>query len=296
MEEQILKILRDSNDSPLNAAEFAQRLNLPPSRQAELTLALKRLERAGHVARIKKDNRYALPLEADLIPGRLRMNRQGGGLLQPSDPNLGAISVAPTATGTAMHGDRVLVRRDVPAWVRGPKAQPRPPAGSCASWNGAHADRRHAAARPAVPYVIPDDPRIPHDIYVPPPRDVGRPAQLGDKVVVELRRMESRHTNPEGEIIEVLGAAGRGRRGHAVGAAPIQLAAAFPEDGPAGGARLRHAASAPPTCAGRVDCRRHQVITIDPDDAKDFDDAICLERLGRTNGSCGCTSPTCRIT
>ena len=32
----------------------------------------------------------------------------------------------------------------------------------------------------------------------------------------------------------------------------------------------------------RVDCRKHQVITIDPDDAKDFDDAICLERAGPT--------------
>ena len=55
-------------------------------------------------------------------------------------------------------------------------------------------------------YVIPDDPRIPHDIYVPEPRDVGRPARIGDKVVVELREWESRHTNPEGEIVEVLGA------------------------------------------------------------------------------------------
>ena len=54
-------------------------------------------------------------------------------------------------------------------------------------------------------YVIPDDPRMPHDIYVPPPRDVGRPARVGDKVVVELHEWESRHTNPEGEIIEVLG-------------------------------------------------------------------------------------------
>ena len=54
-------------------------------------------------------------------------------------------------------------------------------------------------------YVIPDDPRMPHDIYVREPRDVGRPANAGDKVVVELGEWESRHTNPEGEIVEVLG-------------------------------------------------------------------------------------------
>ena len=46
---------------------------------------------------------------------------------------------------------------------------------------------------------------MPHDIYVPTPKDVGRPARPGDKVVVEPRQWESRHTNPEGEIIEVLG-------------------------------------------------------------------------------------------
>ena len=68
------------------------------------------------------------------------------------------------------------------------------------------ANRRHAAKGSQFLFVIPDDPRMPHDIYVPEPRDVGRPAHIGDKVVVELREWESRNTNPEGEIIEVLGA------------------------------------------------------------------------------------------
>ena len=55
-------------------------------------------------------------------------------------------------------------------------------------------------------FVTPDDPRIAHDILVPEPRDVGRPARIGDKVVVELREWDSPHTSPEGEIVEVLGA------------------------------------------------------------------------------------------
>ena len=44
-----------------------------------------------------------------------------------------------------------------------------------------------------------------HDIMVPTPRDVGRPARSGDKVVVELLDWESPHHSPEGEITEVLG-------------------------------------------------------------------------------------------
>ena len=44
-----------------------------------------------------------------------------------------------------------------------------------------------------------------HDIYVPPAKDVGLKPREGDKVVVELGEWESRHTNPDGVIIEVLG-------------------------------------------------------------------------------------------
>src|SRR5439155_1023358 len=58
-------------------------------------------------------------------------------------------------------------------------------------------------------YVVPDDPRFVHDIYVHPERDQqpGTSANVGDKVVVRLEPWESRHVNPEGEIIEVLGPA-----------------------------------------------------------------------------------------
>src|ERR1019366_2772736 len=127
-------------------------------------------------------------------------------------------------------------------------------------------------------YVIPDDPRIPHDIYVVPPRDVGRPANLGDKVVVELREWESRHTNPEGEIIEVLGAPDEEGVDMLSVLRQYELPLHFPK-------AVLHEAHVigsvvhEKDLAGRLDCRAHQVVTIDPDDAKDFDDAICLERV-----------------
>ena len=57
----------------------------PPNRQQELQRELHRLEQAGRIARIK-GNRYILPREADLIPGRIRINRAGKGFLQPDDP------------------------------------------------------------------------------------------------------------------------------------------------------------------------------------------------------------------
>src|SRR6202022_4368168 len=52
-------------------------------------------------------------------------------------------------------------------------------------------------------YVIPDDPRLVHNVYV----QASAKAEPGDKVVVRLEAWESRHVNPEGEIVEVLGPA-----------------------------------------------------------------------------------------
>lgn len=263
---------------PANVPELLRLLRLPPNRQQEFQRVLRELEHAGRVARIK-GNRYIQPLEADLIPGRIRMNRQGKGFLQPDDPGLKEIIVPESATGTAMHEDHVLVRREVPPKGLLPDA-PAPATGEVVRI----LERRRTQLVGTLQrgrkflYVIPDDPRIPHDVYVPPPRDLGRPARLGDKVVVELREWESRHTNPEGEIIEVLGAP------DAEGVDMLSVLRQYdlPLHFPKNALHEAHAIGAavhPREAAGRVDCRRHRVITIDPDDAKDFDDAICLERV-----------------
>src|SRR5712671_1650857 len=205
MEDQILKLLGRRDYVPANVPELLRHLRLSPQRQQELQRVLRGLEQSGRIARIK-GNRYIQPRQADLVPGRIAINRQGKGFLQPDAPGLKEIMIPEDATSTALHGDRVLVRREVKA-------------------KGLRPDRIEQETGTVIRilerkrtqivgtlqqgrqflYVIPDDPRMPHDIYVPPPRDVGRPANVGDKVVVELQEWESRHTNPEGEITEVLG-------------------------------------------------------------------------------------------
>ncbi len=263
---------------PANVPELLRLLRLPPSRQQELQRVLSELEQAGQIARTK-GNRYIESREADLIPGRIRMNRQGKGFLQPDDAGLQEIAIAESATGTALHEDRVLVRRDVrPKGLRPDTTEPA--TGTVVRI----LERRRTQIVGTLQrgreflYVIPDDPRIPHDLYVPEPRDVGRPARLGDKVVVELRAWESRHTNPEGEIVEVLGAPDAEGVDMLSVLRQYDLPLHFPK-------AALHEANAigtavnPRDVAGRVDCRGHRVITIDPDDAKDFDDAICLERV-----------------
>src|SRR5882724_10494547 len=93
MEQNILKLFRRPNYRPLNSQELLRQLGLPQNKQRQLDHVLAQLERSGQIARIKQGKRYALPLEADLVPGRIRMNRQGIGLLQPDDPQLPCMAI-----------------------------------------------------------------------------------------------------------------------------------------------------------------------------------------------------------
>ncbi len=277
MEEQILELLARKEYAPMNVPELLRALNLPPNRQQDLQEVLRALEQEGRIVRTK-GNRYIEPREADLIPGKIRINRGGKGFLQPDDATIKEIAIPENATGTSFHEDRVLVRRDVrPLGLRNRDG------GENTGTVIRILERKRKQLVGTLQrgkqflYVIPDDPRIPHDVYVPEPRDVGRPAQVGDKVVVELQEWESRHTNPEGEIIEVLGAPDEEGvdmlsvlRQYNL---PLHFEKIVLTEARAIGSEVNHG-----DLAGRTDCRGDQVVTIDPDDAKDFDDAICLQR------------------
>ena len=279
MEQKILELFHRRTYTPSNISELLSQLGLPRNQQGRLETTLARLERAGQIARIKQGNRYALPLEADLVPGRIRVNRQGVGTLQPDDPKIPAIRIPHDATATAMHGDHVLVRKDVtPRRIRSGLSGE--PTGrivrvlECARTQIVGTLQRGRE----LFYVVPDDPRIPHDIYVPPARDVGRPARVGDKVVVELREWKSRNTNPEGEIIEVLGPPDAEGVDMLSILRQYRLPLHFPKRVLQEANSFGHEVK-PRELTGRMDCREHLVITIDPQDAKDFDDAICIERV-----------------
>ena len=129
-------------------------------------------------------------------------------------------------------------------------------------------------------YVVPDDPRFVHDIYVSPDRDehVGTSASVGDKVVVRLDAWESRHVNPEGEIVEVLGPASAPGIDMLSIIRKYHLRAEFPKDVLDQAERISERIDAR-QLEGREDLRKEFIVTIDPDDARDFDDAIQVEKI-----------------
>ncbi len=200
--EQILALLASPNYRPLDKSELAKALGRKSGVRMGLNQALRELERSGEIARIRK-NRYVLPAEADLVTGILSIHQAGYGFLITEKPVEPDIFVAAENTGTAMHSDRVVVRitRDQ-AYAR---AKGRREGRVIRILERAHdtivGTLQHSRN---FYYVVPDDPRIVHDVYVqvPPRAPVPKVPTRGDKVVVRLEAWESRHVNPEGDIIE----------------------------------------------------------------------------------------------
>src|SRR5713226_1215986 len=112
--EKVLALLGSSDYRPLDNVEIARKLGLRSNERVSLRKTLRELERAGEIARIRKD-RYILPAEADLVTGTLSIHQKGFGFLTTETPGQPDIFIAAENTGTAMHGDRVVARitRDV---------------------------------------------------------------------------------------------------------------------------------------------------------------------------------------
>jgi ribonuclease R len=276
--DQILALLARKDYRPLDKDDIARRLGVSGGGRVALRKTLRQLERTGEIARIRK-NRYVLPAEADLVAGKLSIHPAGYGFLAPETAGEPDIFIAAENIGTAMHGDRVVVRisRDEPyTRVKG-----RREGRVIRILERAHDTIVGTLQRSRnFHYVVPDDPRFVHDVYVRPETEqrLERPANVGDKVVVRLEPWESRHVNPEGEIIEVLGAASTPGVDVLSIIRKYHLPTEFPRNVLDQAERISETIDSA-QLDGREDLRKQFIVTIDPDDARDFDDAIHVERI-----------------
>jgi ribonuclease R len=274
--EQVLALLARKDYRPLDRIDMARELGLAASERVALRKTLRQLEHAGAIARIRK-NRYVLPAEADLIAGKLSIHPAGYGFLSPETSSEPDVFIAAENIGTAMHGDRVVARvlRDTSS----DRIKGRREGRVIRILERAHDTIVGTLQRSRnFYYVVPDDPRFVHDVYVHPDRDQRQQpsANVGDKVVVRLEAWESRHINPEGEIIEVLGAASAPGVDMLSIIRKYHLPAEFPKDVLDQAGRISEQIDS--RHGGREDLRKEFIVTIDPDDARDFDDAIQVEK------------------
>ena len=276
--EQILALLASPDYRPLDKRELAKALGRKSGVRIGLNHALRELERSGEIARVRK-NRYILPTAADLVTGTLQIHQAGYGFLTTEKSGEPDIFIAAENTGTAMHGDRVVARiaRDEPYGRTKGRREGRVIRILERAHDTIVGTLQHSRN---FYYVVPDDPRLVHDVYVGSAKDrrSQTTAIVGDKVVVRLESWESRHVNPEGAIIEVLGPASAPGVDMLSIVRKYHLPTEFPNNVLDQADRIPDKIDAR-QLDGREDLRKKFIVTIDPDDARDFDDAIDVEKI-----------------
>ncbi len=278
--ERILALMGSTKYQPLDKVDLSHALDLPPDERNQLRALLRDLSEDGRVILLKK-NRYALPKKDELIVGRFDMNARGFGFVICDDPDQSDLFIAGEHTGVAMHGDRVEARlrrnsnqkgRQQGTTTEGEIVRVITRANSTLVGTFQR-DKRNGT-------VLADDPRIPLPIVLTNKPDPKIALEPGDKVVVELDEWTQRYEPPTGRIIEVLGASDAPGVDMLSIIRKYRLPAEFPDKILA--AAERFPTSVPASDAeGREDLRDLTIFTIDPDDARDFDDAICVERTDR---------------
>lgn len=278
LQQSILKLLKER---PLDKIEISKSLGLPPNDRAKLRDTLRQMEIDGDIARIRKD-RYVIPRDADLFAGVIQFHASGAAHVLSEKPGQPDLYISGENCFTALHGDKVVARvnRERPGFGARPGQPAVPP-----KMEGRVIRILERANETIVGtlqktrnffFVVADDPRISHNLYVPEPPPAMR-ARVGDKVVAHLDSWTSRHVNPEGHIVEVLGRTGAPGVDMLSIIKKHHLPEAFPKEVADQAAGVSPQLD-PVEVRRREDLRKELIFTIDPDDAKDFDDAISVDR------------------
>lgn len=274
------RILALVQREPLDHASIANKLQLGGKEREELKNTLSQMEKEGRVARIRRD-RYVIPKEADLFTGEIQFHASGAAHVLAAKKGEPDVYISAENTATAMHGDKVVARISPPRPGGGRERDESRKEGRVIRILERGNDRIVGTLQKSKNffYVVADDPRFVHNLYVPEPTSPVS-AKVGDIVVAQLEAWVSRHVNPEGKVIEVLGRAGEPGVDMLAIVRKYRLPEEFPPEVVSEGSRVSQ--SNPSDEAGnREDRRNDEVLTIDPDDARDFDDAIHVETISK---------------
>lgn len=283
-EKRILRLIHGERYRPLNVDEMAEALEVAAAHRSDFGAVVESLELAGELVEIKK-KRLVDPARADLVVGKLLCNPRGFGFIEPVRKSDGDdVYVPGTNLSSAMHGDIVVAR--VPRPGPKPDKQERYRRRGRAEGDDAKIVSVLRRARTSVvgtfmqerniSFVAPNDPRLYRDVVVAAADTNG--ARHHDKVKVRIETWPSRHINPMGVVTEVFGPRGQLDAERTALVHEFDLPHEFPQAALKEAARVSKRVRAEDK-AGRVDLTGEVVITIDPDDARDFDDAVSLRRL-----------------
>ena len=271
--EEILGVLRKASD-PQTLSSIADALSVKESELDGLTRRLAAMERDGQIKPDRK-GRIQLANTANFIEGRVSCHRDGYGFLLPDEGD--DVFLPEKEMQKVLHGDRVQVR------VIGLDRRGRPEGTIVEVLVRANT---HVIGRlvheNGVWLVVPEDKRIAHDILlaVAPGK-----AKAGQVVSVELTEQPSRYSQPIGKIAEVLGEIDDPGMEIEIAVRKYGVPHEFSEAAKVAASKLPSEVK-PADLEDRVDLRDIPMVTIDGEDARDFDDAVYCEpvKIGRGTG------------
>jgi len=268
--QDVLQRIREAVPHPATARELMQVLRVPREERAAFKRQLKALVASGDLLQIR-GNRFGLPEKMDLVVGRLTTNPAGYGFVVPEHGEGGDIYVAAANLIEAMHGDRVVVRVE--------RRTEKGPEGRIIKILERSQSRivgRFEIDEAGLGYVVPFDRRVLTDVHVP----TGQWSAVdpGDMVVVEITRWPSATRGPVGRVVEVLGRIDEPGVDTQIIIRKFDIPDTHGEEAIAEAIRLGDAVKER-DIRGRTDFRSLPTVTIDGEHARDFDDAITIERL-----------------
>lgn len=268
--ELILEFMKKKTYKPTSAEEILKAFEIPKKESKAFLKLLESMERDGDIIKTRA-NLYGIPARMDLIVGILEGHPRGFGFVVPEDKNLEDIFVSLENLKGAMHNDRVIVR------VNQKTSGKRKEGEVVRILERANFQIVGNFERSThFGFVVPDDKRISFDIFIPKEEFNG--IKEGQKAVVEITRWPAKRRNPEGKITKILGTPGDA----GVDIAGIIYQLGLPQEFSAEVLNEAEGISQEipeSEILKRRDLRNLKIFTIDGQDARDFDDAVSIERL-----------------
>jgi ribonuclease R len=276
MKNQIKTFFKENPGRSFKSKEVAKRLKIKDDRTYLLLKnELHKLEAEQFLSRNgKRYKLYSLP-ESNTLIGYFNLNDGGYGFVTPKNSKTGDIFIAARNINSAFHGDKVEV-------VLFAKQKGKNLEGQITKI--IERKRKEIVGQlkksKSFYFVTPDDPKIHRDIYVDEKNL--KASKTGDKVAVGNISWEDRMLNPVGEIIEIMGKEGTLHAEVTSIAREFGIPFLFKEKTFTEAENINLDVNEYEVNK-RLDYRDKNVFTIDPVDAKDFDDALSIEKLGNGN-------------
>lgn len=272
--EKIMDFMREAAYKPMDLYQLSQLFGIGHEDMQALKKILKTMEKEGIVIK-NRAGKYGLTDRMGLIKGKFQGHQKGFGFVIPYEDSPDIFIPANNVKG-AMNGDVVIAK------ILKENEEKRKSEGEIVrildrankTIVGVYEDSRNFG------FVVADDKRIHHDIFIPKAEKSG--AKTGDVVIVEITMWPEARRNPEGRVIEILGK--KGEKG--VDILSIIKNYKLPEEFPE---KVQNFADSIPEEIPESEYKRRRdltslrMVTIDGEDAKDLDDAVSIEKLANGN-------------